>query len=237
MWDVLVVLALSIVIVPALVTMLIDWLAVAGIVALSTDQLQQLRMAIGVSAQEAALFLLTWGVMRSIGQNLKALGLVWQHPRQDVLWGIGLGVLCVAISPANEYINRLVLGLFVDESTIMHLLSRENMLARELVCGGQPGWLRKYMAGLVMFLAPIAEEVFFRGYVYKVFRGRWGIAGALFLSNLLFAAVHMYVVHFMPVLVLGLLLGLAYEWRKTLITPIVAHGVMNLLVLVAVCYS
>ncbi|NMB10902.1 MAG: CPBP family intramembrane metalloprotease [Firmicutes bacterium] len=236
-WDVFVILVLSMGIVPTLVTMGFDCLSGIGTMASPTGQLGQLKMAMAVSAQEAALFLLTWGVMWSVGQDLATVGLLWRNPWQDILWGIGIGVVCIVISPLSEHLSRLIFSLFLDESTVLEMLFRENMLASNLIFHGQPRWLRLYMGILVVFIAPIAEETFFRGYAYSVFHQRWGSVGALLLSSLLFAVVHMYVIHFLPVFLLGLLLGLAYEWRKTLVTPIVAHGVMNLLVATAVYFS
>jgi len=224
-------------IVPVLVTMGFDCLLAADIVTVPTSQLEQITMAIAVSAQEAALFLLTWGVIRSTGKDLKAVGLVRCRPWQDLLWGIGLGILCIALSPIGEHVSRLIFTLILDENTVAQMLSRENMLASKLINKGQPGWLRLYMGWLVMFVAPVAEETFFRGYVYAVFWKRWGTTVGLLLSSLLFALVHMYLLHFLPVFLLGLVLGLAYEWRKTLVTPIVAHSVMNLVVAIAVYYS
>jgi membrane protease YdiL (CAAX protease family) len=236
-WDVFVILALSMGIVPALVTMSLERLFGMGIIACPAGQLGQIKMAMAVSAQEVALFLLTWGVVHNVGQDLAAVGFTWHSPRQDVLWGCGLGLLFLAIGPLSEYISRLIFSLFLDENTVLELLFRENMVAGNLVFHDQPSWMRLSMGILVVFIAPIAEETFFRGYAYGIFHQRWGSTGALLLSSLLFAAVHMYVIHFLSVFLFGLLLGLAYEWRKTLVTPIVAHGVMNLLVAVTIYFS
>lgn len=206
-------------------------------VAPATWPLEQIRMAMVVSAQEAAFFLLTWQVLRQGGQSLRTIGLGWYRPWQDVLWGFGLGVVCFAIGPLCEYVSRLFFTLFLDESTVMEMLSWENGLAGNLIFQGQSRQLHLYLGGLVIMVAPIAEEVFFRGYAYSVFKERWGTTTALFMSSLLFAAVHAYVIYFPSVFLLGFLLGLAYEWRKNLLTPIVAHGVMNLLVAITVYYS
>jgi len=206
-------------------------------VAPPTWPLEQIRMAMAISAQEAAFFLLTWGVLRQGGQSLRAVGLGWHRPWLDVLWGVGLGVVCFAISPLSEYVSRVLFTLFIDENTVMQMLSRENMLASNLILVSQSRLLHFCLGGLVIVVAPVAEETFFRGYAYSLFKERWGTTTALFVNGLLFAAVHAYVIYFPSVFLLGFLLGLAYEWRKNLLTPIVAHGVMNLLVAVTVYCS
>lgn len=202
-----------------------------------TWPLQQIRLAMVVSAQEAAFFLLTWGALRQSGQSLRTTGLGWHRAWQDVLWGVGLGVVCFVIGPLCEYVSRLFFTLFLDESTVMEMLSWENRLVGNLILQGQSRQLHLYLGALVILVAPVAEEFFFRGYAYSVFKERWGTTTALFLSALVFAAAHAYVIYFPLVFLLGFLLGLAHEWRKTLLTPIVAHGVMNLLVAVTVYYS
>lgn len=236
LWDVLVIVLLSIAVVPILVTMCVDWLHGASMIAIPIDSLRQIKMVSVVSAQEAALFLLTWGSMLNVGQSPKSLGFLWKLPWQDVLWGVGLGFCFVGINWAGEHVSRLLFTLFMDESHVMELLSQESLIANEMIAKGQATWVRLTMATLIICVAPIVEETFFRGYAYTVFKARWGTAGALLLSSLLFAGVHMYFIHFLPVFLLGFLLALSYEWRQTLVTPIIAHGVMNLLVAVALYY-
>ena len=233
-WNVLVILALSIGLLPLLVSIGCDRLLA---IAPPTWPIKQLGMAIAVSAQEAAFFLLTWGVLRQEGYSLEAVGLRWHYrPWWDVLWGVGLGVACFAISSLGEYVSGLLFAVFLDENTIMQMLSQENTIAVNLILS-QSRWLQFYLVSLVVFVVPVAEETFFRGYAYSIIKERWGTVTALFLSSLVFSAVHTYVIHFLSVFLLGLLLGLAYEWRKTLVTPIVAHGVMNLLVAMTIYYS
>lgn len=77
-------------------------------------------------------------------------------------------------------------------------------------------------------LAPVAEEVFFRGIVYGFFR-RWGAPAALVLSTLGFVMAHRWG-GALPVtqVVGGLVFGIAYETSGRLLTPIVIHVLGNL---------
>jgi membrane protease YdiL (CAAX protease family) len=94
--------------------------------------------------------------------------------------------------------------------------------------------LPKSSADLLLFflvggiVAPVAEEVFFRGILYGFLR-RWGIAVALVLSTCAFAFTHG-LGHGFPVTqaVGGTLFAAAYEREKNLLVPITIHCLGNL---------
>ncbi len=52
-----------------------------------------------------------------------------------------------------------------------------------------------------MYVA-VAEEVFFRGFLYSAFKKNWGVFPALFLSSLLFSLVHLEVYSFIPLFII-----------------------------------
>lgn len=94
--------------------------------------------------------------------------------------------------------------------------------------------LPKTSANLLLFflvggiVAPVAEELFFRGILYGFLR-RWGIAVALVLSTALFAITHG-LGHGFPMIqvVGGVLFAAAYEVEKNLLVPITIHCLGNL---------
>lgn len=76
-------------------------------------------------------------------------------------------------------------------------------------------------------VAPVAEELFFRGILYSYFR-RWGIIAALAASTTLFVALHS--VHGLPLTQIagGLVFAVAYEISGNLMVPITIHSLGNL---------
>ncbi len=76
-------------------------------------------------------------------------------------------------------------------------------------------------------VAPVAEELFFRGVIYGFFR-QWGIWFAVVASTLVFALFH--TTGQMPVtqLVGGLVFAIAYEHKKSLATPVLIHMLGNI---------
>ena len=76
-------------------------------------------------------------------------------------------------------------------------------------------------------VAPITEEVIFRGYLYPVakrFAGRWA---AVAFSSLLFAMVHQNSMALLPLAFLAVLLALSYEWTGSIWAPIGIHMFFN----------
>lgn len=77
-------------------------------------------------------------------------------------------------------------------------------------------------------VAPINEELLFRGVIYRFFRQRFGRAIAFVVSGSLFGLLHGNWAGFVPLAVLGIALAIAYEHSGDIRVPIVAHGLFNL---------
>lgn len=83
------------------------------------------------------------------------------------------------------------------------------------------------MSLLAVVVAPVTEEVIFRGYLYPAarhFSGRW--PAALF-SALVFAAAHSNVLALLPLLVLALVLVFVYGLTRSIWAPIACHAIFN----------
>lgn len=80
----------------------------------------------------------------------------------------------------------------------------------------------------VVILAPLWEEIFFRGVILRHGSRYIGFWPALILSSTLFSLAHFLLVGIPVFIVLGLVFGLAYRATGTLITPILMHAFFNL---------
>jgi membrane protease YdiL (CAAX protease family) len=93
---------------------------------------------------------------------------------------------------------------------------------------------RTALAVLVLgVLAPMVEELIFRGLVYGYVEGRLGAIAALIVSSLLFAAAHVEGIHMALVLPIGLLLGWVRLRAGSLWPTIAAHVANNSVAVVA----
>lgn len=76
--------------------------------------------------------------------------------------------------------------------------------------------------------APVAEEIFFRGYLFGKFRRAGYVWFGVFFSALLFCGVHFSDIYNVPcICVFGVILAWLYHHTGSPLVPITAHAVNN----------
>ena len=88
--------------------------------------------------------------------------------------------------------------------------------------------LQIYMTVFAVLLAPLAEEVAFRGVIYPALKQSRYPRAALWITSILFGAIHCNLASFIPLTVLAMVLALPYENTDNLLAPITAHSVFNI---------
>jgi len=81
---------------------------------------------------------------------------------------------------------------------------------------------------VAVIIAPICEELFFRGFLYPAFKKRMNVFSAMFLSSILFAVFHLQPAQLLPLICIGFVLAFVYEKAKSLIPAILVHSLYNL---------
>ena len=147
--------------------------------------------------------------------------------RRNLGLGAGLGVL--AIVGSTIVVSALV-ALSGSEATPDQVLTGD--------IAETPTQLLLAITAAVV-LAPIAEELLFRGLLHRALRGRLAIVPATMISSVLFAVVHVDVAFSQPLALVGLtlvgvLLAVAYERTGGLVVPIAIHAVHNAVTILAV---
>jgi membrane protease YdiL (CAAX protease family) len=119
------------------------------------------------------------------------------------------------------------LSMFVMTHLPLFKMQPEEQLPVHLlrVSMSWPG--RITLGATAVLLAPPAEEILFRGVLYPAIKQAGFPRLALWVSTLLFAAVHGNVPTFVPLAVLALVLTALYERTDNLLAPITAHAVFN----------
>lgn len=87
---------------------------------------------------------------------------------------------------------------------------------------------------VAVVLAPVAEEIVFRGVLLNALVARWGIRVAIVGSSLAFSVVHLSLVAIPAVFLFALVLGWLFVRTRSLVVCIVAHALFNGLGLAAV---
>jgi len=146
------------------------------------------------------------------GKGLESIGL--DLPR--IFFGIKKGLIwsfCFGLLAFLAFLVLFIVGIDPLPMIKMPMSSNINQFIFLICIGG--------------ILAPVAEEVFFRGILYGFFR-RWGMIVALIASTLLFVVVHP-MGQGIPVIQIlgGILFAVAYEVEGTLMTPITIHILGN----------
>jgi len=91
----------------------------------------------------------------------------------------------------------------------------------------QSWWMRAYLAGFAVVLAPVAEEFIFRGLLYPFIKQLGWPQLAWFGVSTLFALIHFDVATFLPLLLLAMTLTWLYEKTDNLLAPITVHALFN----------
>lgn len=88
-------------------------------------------------------------------------------------------------------------------------------------------WLMGMLTVMAVIVAPVCEEVLFRGFLYPVAKRFGGRIPAMIFTALFFSAIHGQLVGLLPLFVLGLLLSDLYENTGSLWAPIAVHFCFN----------
>ena len=86
-------------------------------------------------------------------------------------------------------------------------------------------WVMMINMGLMAVLPALAEEMSFRGVLQQLLGGRRHVA--IWLTAVIFSAIHMQFYGFIPRMLMGALFGYVFVWTGSLWVPIVMHFVNN----------
>lgn len=77
------------------------------------------------------------------------------------------------------------------------------------------------------FLVPLAEEVFYRGFLFPPLRARTGVAPGIVIASLVFALTHFEQVWFIEIFLAGLVLTWLYHRFQSLLPGLLTHIILN----------
>jgi membrane protease YdiL (CAAX protease family) len=159
---------------------------------------------------------------------LRGVKLTWQEA-----FGLGApGSVRAALLGALACILALpvVLGLNYLSAQLLTSVDVEAVAqpAVRVLRAVQSPLLKIYFGVVAVLVAPVAEELFFRGILYPTIKQGGYPRVALWGTSLFFAAVHANLLTFLPLTVLALLFVALYERTGNLFAPMAAHCVFNL---------
>ena len=153
---------------------------------------------------------------------------------QDFGWGLSLALLVASLNSLS--VQRAV-NLWINHVQTMDP-SYYKMIFDIGDAGRGPGLDQHhaaFMRPLVLFamswgvFSPIAEEVFFRGFLYAALRRRVKAHLAVPISAAIFALFHYpYLEPMASAMILGVVVAVVYEYSGSLLAPIMTHMGLNL---------
>jgi len=100
--------------------------------------------------------------------------------------------------------------------------------AVDIFFGLESFWGRFAAVLSVVILAPLFEEFFFRGLIYRIFKAYMPVVFSAMLTAVLFSAIHVNLYALLPIFLFSLLLTMVYERSGSIIAPVVLHSAFNL---------
>lgn len=76
-------------------------------------------------------------------------------------------------------------------------------------------------------MAPLFEEIMFRGFLLPSLTRYVPVWGSIILSAFLFAIAHMSLSEVLPLMTLGIILGFVYVKSRNLLAPMLLHSLWN----------
>ena len=170
---------------------------------------------------------LDWLGLVLIGLMLARRGWDWGKAFGLTTRGLGRilalgGVAFVAVMPFFWFYSMLyALGLrwFGVDPTLQQVALT--------ITGQESLGVRIYLIFVAVMMAPLFEEMLFRGIILPALAKRIGVGHAIILVALLFALVHLHLPALLPLMVMSIAFSLAYLYSGNLLVPIVMHGLFN----------
>jgi Predicted metal-dependent membrane protease len=179
------------------------------------------QMLIAVLCLQGAVVILTWRMLRQQGISWDCAFGFSEDWIRALRLGIVVAVIFLPIGFGLQLLSDFVMRL--PHSPVQPVEQQAVQTLRTA-----SSWIQRLAAGIVtIVVAPLGEEVLFRGILYPTIKQAGFRQLALWITSLAFAAIHLNAVTFVPLLVLSVLLILLYEKTNNLLAPIAAHSVFN----------
>lgn len=146
---------------------------------------------------------------------------IWKGKRAGIWVSIGWGVLGFFLVYFGQIIASLIemkIGIEPGSENTMSLVNVAEVVPLTVLA--------------IVFFGPVMEELVFRRVVFGSLNQTTNFFIATAISALVFALVHMEFSHLLVYFSTGLVLAFIYQKTKRIITPIIAHILLNAFVMV-----
>lgn len=192
--------------------------------AAGTGKLSAVNIILGGIAFQGAVIVLGHLFLREHSVNWREAFGISEKPRSAVLAGIAIGCICLPMGWALQQVC-----FWLIHAMALQGIKPQEQEAVQALKTAISWWDRGALGFVTIVLAPVAEEILFRGVVYTWIRQIGFPRLALWGTAVLFGLVHLNVLIFLPLVALSVVLTMLYVRTGNLLAPIAAHAVFNLL--------
>ncbi|MGQ9476199.1 MAG: lysostaphin resistance A-like protein [Actinomycetota bacterium] len=161
-------------------------------------------------------------LLRRHRRGREELGLILGDPRKTLLSGVGGGAVALALSYAAFLALYFLFYL---------ILGKPPTVGETAQLRGTGGGELALILVVTVLLAPVFEEIFFRGLFYSALRRKMGPRVAVPLNGLIFGALHFQPLYMISLVLVGTVLAYLYEKTDSLFASMTAHALYNLVVI------
>jgi membrane protease YdiL (CAAX protease family) len=159
-------------------------------------------------------------VIKKYRQNISSIGLTTKGLLKNVYYAIIGYISLIPVLLAIMLITFLVIKWLSYKPPVQPIVQ---VFLEEK----EPAilWISTLFAAI---FGPIAEEIFFRGFMYSAVKKTFGIFWAMIVTSAIFSILHTHIVGFFPIMALGLLLAYLYEKTGSLVSCMSVHIAHNI---------
>ncbi len=180
-------------------------------------------IAVNAAAQLINVFVVIAVVRARLGQSFDAWGLTTRNFVRQLGGAVVIYIAVWPICTLLVHLSAFALRFFGVEEL------PEHGAIRTLLDADSPAWIRALTILSAVILAPIVEELIFRGVLFRaIAQASSSFWPAAFISGLAFGLIHYSVPHtILPLVVFGVVLAYAYARSGSLTLVILIHAVFN----------
>ncbi|MEI7615194.1 MAG: CPBP family intramembrane glutamic endopeptidase [Actinomycetota bacterium] len=194
-----------------------------------------IALKIGERINSSNITNLSFSVLYGI-QVILMVGVVWFfaiHRRRGRWSDLGFKYYSLIKAMWYSFLALLLIMLinftYVILMTKIFKISPPSGKIEELISNNNVSYI--LLLVVVSVIAPICEEIFFRGFLFEGFKKRWGVPAGIIISSLLFSAAHLDLYNFLPLFAIGCVLAYLFHKTKSLLPVILLHAAYNLILI------
>ncbi len=194
-----------------------------------TEKLQEIGM---VSVYVSAIVSFVW-VLRNISSenNDYRINVGWRRGELSV----ANSLLLVLIAFVGLSLLRIIYVMLVPEfENLVQNSAGEQMITATVDAGF--GLMTVLTYASIMFVAPVIEEIVFRGYVQNALSKKYNPVVGIIIASSIFAVIHMNLAIFPVYFIMGLGFGVLFHRTQTLWSAIVLHMLNNIVAVITQVY-